>query len=81
MLKGEIDIPDDSTPAWLKRCCGSSKGVEWVYCSNTYVLVWALDKPERLFLTVRQELEDPLNELYFSAASIWEIGLSPSSAR
>jgi len=42
---------------------------------DTHVLVWALDKPERLSLSVRQELEDPLNEVYFSAASIWEIAI------
>lgn len=33
---------------------------------DTHVLVWALDKPERLSLSVRRELEDPLNEVYFS---------------
>lgn len=42
---------------------------------DTHVLVWALDAPKRLSLAVRRELKDPLNEIYFSAASIWEIAI------
>ncbi len=42
---------------------------------DTHVLLWALDDPERLGRRVCGELEDPANEVMFSAASIWEIAI------
>ncbi|MGH8510712.1 MAG: hypothetical protein ACREUD_05710 [Gammaproteobacteria bacterium] len=42
---------------------------------DTHVLVWALDTPGRLPVAVRREIEDPLNVVYFSAASIWAIAI------
>ena len=42
---------------------------------DTHVLVWALDTPGRLPVAVRREIEAPLNVVYFSAASIWEIAI------
>ena len=40
---------------------------------DTHVLLWAAGSPERLSATARVLLEDPQNELLFSAASLWEI--------
>ncbi len=40
---------------------------------DTHLLLWAAGSPDRLSVAARQLLEDPLNELLFSAASLWEI--------
>lgn len=42
---------------------------------DTHVLLWALGAPERLPYPLREQLESPLTEVYFSAASIWEIAI------
>jgi PIN domain nuclease of toxin-antitoxin system len=42
---------------------------------DTHVLLWALDEPARLGWRIRDLLEDPTNEVLFSAASIWEIAI------
>ena len=42
---------------------------------DTHILLWALDTPERLPNTLRKQLESPVTEVYFSAASIWEIAI------
>lgn len=42
---------------------------------DTHVLLWALDTPDRLPLSLRAQLESPSVEVYFSAASIWEIAI------
>lgn len=42
---------------------------------DTHLLLWAAGSPERLSATVRLLLEDPKNELLFSAASLWEIAI------
>jgi PIN domain nuclease of toxin-antitoxin system len=48
---------------------------------DTHVLLWVLGAPARLPLPVRQEIEDPGNEVLFSAASIWEIAIKASQGR
>ncbi len=45
------------------------------YLLDTHVLLWAASTPEKLGQSVRQQLEDRQNQLYFSAASIWEIAI------
>jgi len=40
---------------------------------DTHLLLWAAGSPDRLPATARLLLEDPQNELLFSAASLWEI--------
>jgi PIN domain nuclease of toxin-antitoxin system len=40
---------------------------------DTHLLLWAAGSPDRLSDAARPLLEDPLNELLFSAASLWEI--------
>jgi PIN domain nuclease of toxin-antitoxin system len=42
---------------------------------DTDILIWALAEPAKLSEDGRMALEDPQNEILFSAASIWEIAL------
>jgi len=42
---------------------------------DTHVLLWALSTPERLAKKARLEIENPDNDVLFSAASIWEIAI------
>lgn len=38
-------------------------------------MLWWLDDPTRVSLAARAAIADPSNTVFFSAASIWEIGL------
>lgn len=42
---------------------------------DTHVLLWAVAEPERLPVSFREQLESPDNEVFFSAASIWEVAI------
>jgi PIN domain nuclease of toxin-antitoxin system len=42
---------------------------------DTHVLIWVSGMPQRLPAAARELLEDPLNELVFSVASIWEMAI------
>jgi PIN domain nuclease of toxin-antitoxin system len=42
---------------------------------DTDVLLWALIEPKRLSKEARDAIEDGRNEVFFSAASIWEIAI------
>jgi PIN domain nuclease of toxin-antitoxin system len=42
---------------------------------DTHVLLWALSSPERLGKKAQSAIEDPGNDVMFSAASIWEIAI------
>lgn len=42
---------------------------------DTHLLLWALASPDRLDATTRAVLEDPQNEVLFSAASLWEVAI------
>lgn len=48
---------------------------------DTHILIWALNEPERLPPPVAEELTDRHNTVFFSAASIWEIGIKASLGR
>ena len=48
---------------------------------DTHVLLWALNSPDRLRKSVRSEIEDPSNDVMFSAASIWEIAIKSALKR
>jgi PIN domain nuclease of toxin-antitoxin system len=48
---------------------------------DTHILLWALGAPERLSAATRMLVEDPANEVLFSAASIWEIAIKASRGR
>ena len=43
--------------------------------ADSHVLLWWLENPRRIALPARAAIADPANAVYFSAASIWEIGL------
>jgi PIN domain nuclease of toxin-antitoxin system len=40
---------------------------------DTHLLLWAAGEPDRLPVQARKLLDAPENELFFSAASLWEI--------
>lgn len=40
---------------------------------DTHILLWAASAPHKLPSKIRDLIEDQNNELYFSAASLWEI--------
>jgi PIN domain nuclease of toxin-antitoxin system len=48
---------------------------------DTHVLLWAAGQPDRLPAAARALLEDPRNELVFSAASLWEVSIKSGLAR
>jgi PIN domain nuclease of toxin-antitoxin system len=48
---------------------------------DTQILLWAAGEPERLSASARTQLNDPKNELLFSAASLWEITIKKSLGR
>lgn len=48
---------------------------------DTHVLIWALGEPHRLAPPVRALLEDPDQEVLFSAASLWEISIKAALGR
>lgn len=48
---------------------------------DTQLLIWAAGQPERLSAPARKQLNDPKNELLFSAASLWEIAIKNSLGR
>lgn len=45
------------------------------YLLDTHVLLWAAAQPEQLSATAKKLLNDQKNELFFSAASIWEVSI------
>lgn len=48
---------------------------------DTHLLLWAAGQPERLSAAARKLLNDPHNDLLFSAASLWEIAIKNSLGR
>lgn len=48
---------------------------------DTHLLIWAVSEPERLSLDAQDLMNDEANELFFSAASIWEIAIKASYKR
>ncbi|MDD5329546.1 MAG: type II toxin-antitoxin system VapC family toxin [Sulfuricella sp.] len=48
---------------------------------DTHLLLWAAGQPEQLSVTACTLLEDPQNELLFSAASLWEIAIKRGLGR
>lgn len=42
---------------------------------DTHLLLWAAGQPEKLSIMARSFIENPANELLFSAASIWEVAI------
>ena len=48
---------------------------------DTQLLLWAAGDPKRLSAAARKLLNDPHNELCFSAASLWEISIKSALGR
>lgn len=48
---------------------------------DTHLLLWALAEPDRLDAKTKLALEDPGNEVLFSAASLWEIAIKAGLGR
>ncbi|TAL82954.1 MAG: type II toxin-antitoxin system VapC family toxin [Beijerinckiaceae bacterium] len=48
---------------------------------DTHLLLWAAGQPEHLSAAVRAVIDDPQNELFFSAASLWEIAIKNALGR
>jgi PIN domain nuclease of toxin-antitoxin system len=48
---------------------------------DTHILLWALVDDRRLSSGVREMLLDPSNDVFFSAASVWEIAVKRSLRR
>ena len=45
---------------------------------DTHLLLWTAHDPKRLTKGARELIENPQNELLFSAASLWEITIKQS---
>lgn len=48
---------------------------------DTQILLWAAGQPAKLSAAARKLLNDPRNELLFSAASLWEIAIKKTLGR
>jgi PIN domain nuclease of toxin-antitoxin system len=48
---------------------------------DTHLLLWAALTPDRLSPPARVLIEDPQNDLFFSAASIWEVAIKHGLGR
>lgn len=42
---------------------------------DTHLLLWTAFRPQRISAPARTLIEDPVNTLWFSAASIWEVAI------
>jgi len=45
------------------------------YLLDTHLLLWAASEPHRLSKQARALINDPDNEILFSAASVWEVAI------
>ena len=48
---------------------------------DTHLLLWAAGEPNRLPKEARNLINDPDNELFFSAASLWEVSIKRGLGR
>lgn len=48
---------------------------------DTHLLLWAAGQPDRLSKAAIRLIDDPKNELLFSAASVWEVAIKRSLSR
>jgi len=48
---------------------------------DTHALIWALGEPSKLSPGSRRLIEDPSNEIFVSAASLWEIAIKADSGK
>jgi len=48
---------------------------------DTHLLLWAAGQPDRLSPAARKFIDNPANELLFSAASLWEVVIKRTLGR
>ena len=48
---------------------------------DTHLLLWAAGQPNRLSSAALRLIDNPANELFFSAASIWEVAIKRGLGR
>ncbi len=48
---------------------------------DTHLTLWSLDDSPRLSRKAKDLIQDPANQPYFSAVSIWEIGIKAALGR
>ncbi|UVK49357.1 type II toxin-antitoxin system VapC family toxin (plasmid) [Mesorhizobium sp. AR07] len=48
---------------------------------DTHLLLWAAAEPDQLPLAAMAEIENPDNDLVFSAASLWEVAIKRALGR
>lgn len=48
---------------------------------DTHILLWAAGQPNRLSRAARSLIDNPANELFFSAASLWEVAIKRGLGR
>lgn len=48
---------------------------------DTHLLLWAAAEPDRISLRARKLIDDPRNELLFSAANLWEVAIKRGLGR
>lgn len=48
---------------------------------DTHILLWAAGEPDQLSSKAKALIEDPENQLYFSAVSLWEISIKNKLGR
>lgn len=48
---------------------------------DTHLLLWAAGEPDKLSQAARDLIDTPENELFFSAASVWEVVIKRSLGR
>jgi len=48
---------------------------------DTHILLWSVSQSKRLSPAARKLIKDPDNELFFSAASLWEIAIKKALGR
>jgi PIN domain nuclease of toxin-antitoxin system len=48
---------------------------------DTHLLLWAAGQPDRMSATARKLVDNPENELLFSAASLWEVAIKRGLGR
>lgn len=48
---------------------------------DSHVLIWCMASPEQLLKKTQQAIEDPRNEVFFSAASIWELTIKAAKGK
>ena len=50
------------------------------YLLDSHILIWALFTDEKLPREAYAIINDPENEIYYSAASVWEVGIKHSKS-